>query len=38
MKWRNNRTDTCLLDLLNNEFNTFAKTENEKVNLEYDYG
>lgn len=35
-RWRNNRNEVCLLELLNSEFNTFAKNDSEKVNLEYE--
>ena len=36
-KWKQNRTQECLLELLNSEFNkNFAKNEKEKVFLKYE--
>ena len=36
-RWKHYRTEECLLELLNKEFNEkFAKNENEKIKLMYD--
>lgn len=37
-KWKHYRTEQCLLEILNQEFNEkFANTESEKIQLKYDF-